>query len=203
MKRLVTCAILIGAAVHPIFGTVLGRYLRIEAPVSANIGLYEVEIISGGKNIALYNENIEFSGFGYKGGDINDRDRGKALINNTADFGARSTVFSTAGELNVWIEMDLGTERPIDSVVIKSAQKPVYRDRGLRLVSVLNSQRKIVWAETYNTNKKPYSDGTTTLNPVSGKGAFIGRVVPPGSDAWVQLSELLEVSAATSGLTKQ
>jgi azurin len=90
----------------------MGRYVRIELPRQGTLTLAEVEVMSGGKNVAR---------------------AGKATQKNTAHGGEASraidgnkdTSYNGGGQThthentdNPWWELDLGSELPIESVII-------------------------------------------------------------------------------------
>ncbi len=173
-----------------------GRFVRIEAPASARMGIHEIEVWSGGTNIALKNENLKFAGRGFRGGDINDRNRGRALIDGVVERKKRFPEYSTAGSMNTWLEMDFGAEHLLDKIVFKSTRKPTHYDRSVRLVTVLDAQRRVLWATTCDIRRKPFDKGTATFALAAGKGPLIGRVVPANTGAWVPLADVLEVTPA-------
>ena len=54
------------------------------------MGIYEIEVWSGGKNVALQNKELKFAGFTFRGRDINERKEGLRLIDGKADFNQRA-----------------------------------------------------------------------------------------------------------------
>ncbi|MEI6645914.1 MAG: chitobiase/beta-hexosaminidase C-terminal domain-containing protein [bacterium] len=173
-----------------------GRYVRFEAPASSRMGIHELEVWSQNANIALKNKALKFAGIGWQGGDINERNRGWAVIDGVANFEARSTEYSTAGAMNVWLEMDFGAERTLDKVVVKSTLKPIYDDRAKRLVTVLDGERRVLWSAVYDIRKAPFDKGTAAFELAAGKGPLIGRTVPAGAGSWAPLADVLEVAPA-------
>lgn len=121
----------------------LGRYVRIEVPGRAILTLAEVEVFSGGENIAR---------------------RGRATQKNTAHGGDASRAidgnksgsYSDGGQThteentgNPWWEVDLGSEQPIDQIVVYNRTDG---DLGLRLsgwtLKVLDNHRQEVFKRT-------------------------------------------------------
>lgn len=187
---------LICVAASGTFAAVNGRYVRFEAPTSSHMGIHELEVWSQNANIALKNKELKFAGIGYQGSDINERNRGWAIIDGAANLEARSTEFSTAGAMNVWLELDFGAERPLDKVVVKSTLKPIYDDRAKRLVTVLDGERRVLWSAVYDIRKAPFDKGTAAFELAAGKGPLIGRTVPAGTGSWAPLADVLEIAPA-------
>jgi putative heme-binding domain-containing protein len=127
---------------HNASGT-LGRYVRIEIPGRAILTLAEVEVLSGGENIAP---------------------RGRASQKNTAHGGDarraidgnKSGAYGDGGQThteentgNPWWELDLGSEQPIDQIVVYNRTDG---DLGRRLsgwtLKVLDHRRNEVFKRT-------------------------------------------------------
>lgn len=192
MKKMVLLTLLLAFNVH---AAVNGRYVRVEAPASSHMGLYEIEVWRGNANIALKNKELAFTGIGYRGRDINVRNEGRLLVDGATDFSKRSTEFSTVKDLNPWLELDFGVEQQLERLVIKSTLKPIYDDRSIRLISVLDSQRRVLWTATYDIRRKPFDNGVASFTLVPSKGPLIGRVVPLNIAQWAPLGDILEVQA--------
>lgn len=197
MRKLLLFTMFIGLNVH---AAVNARYVRIEAPASSRMGLYEVEVWSGGANVALKNKEMKYFGFGYQGRDINLGNDGRSLTDGIIDREKRpveSGIGVAAGGLNPWLEIDFGREQAMDRLVIHSLLKRSYDDRGIRLVSVLDANRRVLWTASYDILKEPFSIGVAAFDLAPGKGPLIGRELPPNAGAWAPLGDVLEASPAT------
>ena len=103
------------ASLHAADAAIHGRFVRVEAPASSRMGLYEIEVWSGDANVALKNKELKFTGVSYRGRDINERNEGRLVVDGVADFNKRSFELSTAGGgVNPWMEIDFGAERRRD-----------------------------------------------------------------------------------------
>lgn len=88
------------------------RYIRISLPGKATLALAEVEVISGGKNIAR-------SGKATQSSTGNGADASRAIDGNTSgDFNDGGQTHTQEGQENTWWELDLGSAQPIDSIRI-------------------------------------------------------------------------------------
>ncbi len=197
MRKLLLFALFIGLNVN---AAVNARYVRIEAPASSRMGLYEVEVLSGGANVALKNKELKYTGFGYQGRDINLGNDGRSLTDGIIDREKRpveSGIGVAAGGLNPWLEIDFGREQAMDRLVIHYLLKRSYDDRGIRLVSVLDANRRVLWTASYDILKEPFNIGVATFDLAPGKGPLIGHALPPNTGAWAPLGDVLEASPAT------
>lgn len=88
------------------------RYVRIELPKRGTLTLAEVEVLSGGQNVAKRGRATQSSTA--NGGSAN-----KAIDGNTAgEFGAGGQTHTRENTPNPWWELDLGNEMPIEGVTI-------------------------------------------------------------------------------------
>src|SRR5262249_29634749 len=120
---------------------VLGRYVRVELPGRRKtLTLAEVEVYSDGRNVARRGQATQSS-------PANGGDAGKAIDGNTSGLWADGGQTHTEdNRSNPWWQVDLGAERPIDSIVIYNRT-----DEGLgkRLagftLKVLDGKQKVVF----------------------------------------------------------
>jgi azurin/glucose/arabinose dehydrogenase len=91
---------------------VSGRFIRIALPRTGTLSISEVQVMSGGRNIALTG----------KASQINtafDGDAARAIDGKTSGvYGEDSTTHTRENIENPWWELDLGSEQPIESVSI-------------------------------------------------------------------------------------
>ena len=118
------------------------QFVRIELPGEKKIiHLAEVQIFSGGKNVALTGKASQSStGFGGK--------VEYAIDGNTNGEFNNKSVTHTAIEDSPWLEIDLGALQRIDNVAIwnrtDNQEQIGNRLAGFRLV-LLDEQRNVVW----------------------------------------------------------
>jgi putative heme-binding domain-containing protein len=88
------------------------RYVRIELPGTATLTLAEVEVISGGRNVAR-------GGHATQKNTANGGVAGRAIDGNTdGQWGAGGQTHTVENTRNPWWEVDLGAEMPIESVTV-------------------------------------------------------------------------------------
>ena len=94
-------------------GTTRGRYVRIELPGNHRIlTLAEVQAISGGSNVAPSGQASQ-SSTGYNG------TADKAVDGNTSPgYSDGGQTHTTESSTNPWWELDLGSEKPLDQLII-------------------------------------------------------------------------------------
>jgi putative heme-binding domain-containing protein len=124
--------------------SMLGRYVRIELPGrNKTLTLAEVEVFSDGKNIARRGKALQ-KNTAYGG------DARRAIDGNTnGTFGAGGQSHTEEGTSNPWWEVDLGSEAPIDTVVVwnRTDDGLAKRLNGFTL-KVLDKQHKVVFEKT-------------------------------------------------------
>ncbi len=120
-----------------------GRYVRIEIPGRGKIlNLAEVQVFSGGTNIALKGtatqSSVSWEGtpeLAIDGNTNGDKTKGKSVMHTD---GRKNT--------NPWWLLDLGHEVPLQSISIWNRTDEDFGDRTINLtVKVLNAQQKVVW----------------------------------------------------------
>jgi putative heme-binding domain-containing protein len=120
----------------------LGRYVRVELSGRRTLTLAEVEVYSGGRNVAragkASQKNTAYGGVA-----------SRAIDGNTSGkYGAGGQSHTQINTLDPWWEVDLGSEVPIDSVVIYNRTDD---DAGKRLegftLRILGNDRTEVFAK--------------------------------------------------------
>ena len=131
---------------------VIGRYVRIELSGSERVlSLAEVEVFSGGENIAPHGKASQSSTYNH----VSNPVAGRAIDGNTnGDFGVESTTH-TNNETDPWWELDLGIEKGLDEIVIWNRLGKSVRGQldGFKL-SVLEQDRQTVWEKTFEEAPK-------------------------------------------------
>ena len=86
--------------------------MRIELPKRGTLTLAEVEVISGGQNIARRGKATQKNTA--HGGEASRAIDG----NKSGDFGSGGQTHTEENTANPWWEVDLGSEMPIESVIV-------------------------------------------------------------------------------------
>lgn len=116
------------------------RYVRIELPRRGTLTLAEVEVFSGGKNIARNGKATQSS-------TSNDGAAARAIDGNTAgSFGAGGQTHTVENRENPWWELDLGGEQTIESVKVWNRTEGELGKRldGFALTLLDNSRREVL-----------------------------------------------------------
>jgi len=174
---------------------IVGQYVRIEAPASSRMSLHEIEIHGDGKNLTLHNEALKFTGHGYKGRDVNFRNEQRRLIDGVVDLKQRGFDCGTVTGLNPWLEIDLGRPQSLDKVALIQSAGLQFDDRGLRLVSILDAGRKVVWTAHFDVRQQPDDQGKAEFTLQTKAGPLVGRTIAVNRSQWVTLGDVLPIVA--------
>jgi putative membrane-bound dehydrogenase-like protein len=119
---------------------VVGRYVRIELPGTRTLTLAEVEVQSDGKNVARLGRATQKNTA--HGGDPQKAIDGKT----SGSYGDGGQTHTEENTRNPWWEVDLGSELPIDSIVVYNRTDGTLGKRldGFSL-TVLDANRKTVF----------------------------------------------------------
>jgi len=117
-----------------------GRFVRIELPGRRTLTLAEVEVFSGGRNIALQGKATQ-KNTSY-GGDAHRAIDG----NKDGSFGAGGQTHTEENTQDPWWEVDLGAEYPIDAIAVYNRTEGNFGRRlnGFTL-KVLDSARNVIF----------------------------------------------------------
>lgn len=120
---------------------IMARHIRIEAPKGVVINLAEVEVISGGKNIAPQGKASQSSEeWGGKASYANDGD-----TNGDTDKGGHFSHTNGKDRSPRW-ELDLEEEFPIDAIVIWNRTDEKWKGRMNQFTVKLRSKHQsVVW----------------------------------------------------------
>ncbi|OWK43163.1 PVC-type heme-binding CxxCH protein [Fimbriiglobus ruber] len=132
-------------------GAIYGRYVRVELPGrQRTLTLAEVEVYSDGKNVARGGKATQSSTS--HGGDASHGIDG----NKSPTYGDGGQTHSLEGENNPWWQVDLGTEYPIDSIVIYNRADGALGTRlnGFTL-KVLDTNKSAVFTKEKNPTPNP------------------------------------------------
>jgi azurin/lysophospholipase L1-like esterase len=134
----------------------MGRYVRIQLPRRGTLTLAEVQITSGGGNIALRGTARQ-SSTGHGG-------EAKRAIDGRTDgsYGAGTSTHSAENEDKPWWEVDLATPQPIEAVTVWNRTEGDYGKRldGFSVVVFDGEHREIARSDG---NPAPATSATVTL----------------------------------------
>lgn len=122
---------------------ITGRHVRITLPRKGTLSIAEVEVMSGGKNIAT-------GGTAKQQSTAYDGAAGRAIDGKTEGGYDRGSVTHTSENVNhPWWELDLGSEQPLDSVSIWNRTDGSFWNRmdGFEL-TVLDAKRGEVFKKS-------------------------------------------------------
>ncbi len=134
-------------------GTV-GRFVRIELPRNGTLTLSEVEVMSDGRNVARFGKASQSSV-------SNDGSADRAIDGrNAGNYGSGTLTHSQENERSPWWEVDLGSERPIESVTVWNRTEGSLGKRldGFTL-TVLDDSRNAV----FQSKENPAPDRDVTI----------------------------------------
>ncbi len=124
-----------------------GRFVRIELPRPGALSLAEVQVFSGGKNIAVGGKAIQSS-------TANGAEASRAIDGKTdGAFNNGSVTHTNEKDKKPYWELNLGSEQAIDSIAVWNRTdgdgKYASRLEGFRLI-VLDGKHKEVWKKEGN-----------------------------------------------------
>jgi len=132
---------LLSAGPSPTDEPVIGRFVRVELDGPATLTLAEVEVLSGGENVARGQACTQSS--------TNwDGIAGRAVDGDaTGAWSAGTSTHTREDEPDPWWEADLGSEVPIDRITLHNRTDRPYHERldGFRVI-VLDDDRTTVWS---------------------------------------------------------
>jgi hypothetical protein len=177
-----------------------GRHIRVENPTGWMMEWRQIEVYRQGANI-VRNGGEMFSGTVWPDHNVKTRS-GRDMTDGNRDPKQRGIAFvdhfdDSTGErgMNPWFEIDLGAPTDIERIVLCAGRWPekTYLDKGHRIVTILDEERRVVWAEKFDYYDKTRSDaGLFTFEPKTGeRSPAIGRRIPANTGPWTPMSWLL------------
>ena len=160
-------------------GSVTGRFVRVELPgKDKTLSLAEVQVFSGGENIALQGEASQSS--------TTPGGAARLAIDGTTDGDyekAHSTTHTDRSE-DPWWELDLKSSRPLDRIRIWNRTD---QDKGNRLsdfrIVVLNENREPLWQKAVKKPPSPNAefalDDTRSIHLGEAYADFSGKDFEP------------------------
>lgn len=118
-----------------------GRFIRIEQPGGAPLNLAEVQVFSGGKNVALKGDASQSS--------VAPNGQAKLAIDGrtNGDLAKGKSVMRTqTGKRDPWWQVDLKSDLPLEKIVIWNRTDGKSSERAANLtVKVITSRLHIAW----------------------------------------------------------
>ena len=194
MQALIARIVLLLAAVNltaaePAPSPLHGRYVRFELPDGGYLHLSEVQVFSGGENLAAR---------GKASISRNVRSPGIALDGITD--GRTNYFHSAENDPNPAWEVDLGNEHPIDSVVLWNRMGPGMESRLNGVVaSILYGNRRVVWYKRF----MQAAVRTMTIIPDKPDGCFLNKPVPSVDSVWYDVYAFAEQAPAAANAETQ
>lgn len=160
---------------------VAARYVRIELPRKGTLSLTEVEVISGGKNIARDGRATQSS---TALGGVASR----AIDGGThGEWGRQTTTHTEVDEMNPWWELDLTRAAGVERIAITN-RNDYASDLGKRLdgfrLTLLDAARRPVFVHQHEAAAAGFSIPVTTDTATALRAAVIRAWgSAPGNDA--------------------
>ena len=155
-----------------------GRFVRVELPGEGRtLSLAEVEVFSGGKNIAV--KKTATASSAWEGQGVNGK-ASKAVDDNTEGAMWKGSVTHTKNEKNPWWEVDLGEMAMLDSICLHNRTDALAERLDNFTLKVLDENRSVVWSSE-NQKQAGYMEFTTV------DGTF-------GRDLYAKPREELEIA---------
>ncbi len=120
------------------------RFVRLSLPGEERIlHLAEIQVMSAGANLAL--QAVATQSSTAYGGDVTRINDG-----NTDGIYDKQSVTHTATEKDPWIELDLQSDQPVESLLVwnRTDSKPIEDRLKGYVVELLDQQRQVVWSST-------------------------------------------------------
>lgn len=173
---------------------VTARYVRVDNPSGPGMSMQEIEIFSSQDNNVAAGRGELVTGT-WKVFEGRTPTENRQLVDGDKDTSKRGPAYVTEEHqiLGPWVEIDLETEMPIDRIVIYGSSFRQFLDKGDRVVTLLDGQRRVVWASHWNAfDKLNYPEQICDLDVAAkdGSSPMTGQTVPHGdrlqtSMAWL------------------
>jgi formylglycine-generating enzyme required for sulfatase activity len=161
--------VLAAAAFSAVAAPPAGRYVHVDILGPATLSLAEVQVFSGGVNVALKGKAVQTS---LSAGGVPSR----GIDGNTnGDWGCASITHTAENAIDPAWEVDLGGVKVIERIVVWNRNGLEKRLDGFR-VSILDDKRRVVRDKTTGIART----GATYFAPASfRKSRRLGKAVPP------------------------
>ncbi|MCE9551831.1 MAG: hypothetical protein K8T91_00415 [Planctomycetes bacterium] len=149
----------------------IGRYVRVEVPLGP-LTTSEVEVYSGGKNVALGKPTAQSSvdGLAFCELAVDGVTQGVLTREQT------SVMRTQAGVPEGWWEVDLGREYPLERIVLWSGPEHLHNELDNHRVVVLDMHRNVVWHHFHPDHPTPaltYGPFVTSHSPLEMQTAIL------------------------------
>jgi len=194
------------------------RYVRVDNPTGFVMEFRQIEVYSGGRNVvrdqpdmicgtvpprpenrAPTPENIVVTGE-REAREITNGDTN--VLHRASEWRAYVSPVSNANGLNPWFEIDLGQSLDVDQILVYASRYPstFYLDKGHRVITLLDSERRVLWAEKWQYYaKEKYPDGIFRFTPTAQsvqQNSVVGTRLPLKVSDWVSMAWLLDADAS-------
>jgi hypothetical protein len=124
-----------------------GRYVRVDIPAAqATLSLAEVQVFSGTENVAHKGKALQVS-------TAHGGDAARAVDGNTnSDWAKNSTTHTDENIENPWWEVDLGSVKAIDKIILWNREGFESRLNNVR-VMILDDKKMVQWIGEIKTAK--------------------------------------------------
>jgi formylglycine-generating enzyme required for sulfatase activity len=165
-----------------------GRYVHVDLRGPGTLSLAEVQVFSGGVNVALKGKAVQTS---TGAGGVPSR----GIDGNTnGDWGCSSITHTVENGVDPAWEVDLGGVKAIERIVVWNRNGLESRLDGFRM-SILDEKRRVVCEKTTGTART----GATYLAPASfKKSRRLGKAVPPIPGRKLVVGKARDAKAATA-----
>ena len=127
----------------------MAKYVRVEIPSSSGVlSLAEVQVFSGGVNIAINGKSSQ-SSVGYGGNPE------RAIDNNTSGSWGDNSITHTDGKQAPWWSLELSQEARVEKIVIWNRTDGSVERLNNFNVSLLDGSQNVIWSKSYDQTPNP------------------------------------------------
>ncbi len=171
------------------------HYLRVDAPTSPIMGWQEIEVMSEGENLVLKRPGL-FSGSSKE--EKTPFVVGSHYSDGRKDTTMRGSVTESNGP-GAWMELNFGQDVPVEKIHLYGSRYPYreYQDTGHRVLSLLDSNRRVIWAARWNYyDEKKFPGGLFEFLPSkdSPPAPLVGELVEAKHPIRVPIDWMVEVA---------
>ena len=127
----------------------MAKYVRVEIPSSSGVlSLAEVQVFSGGVNIAINGKSSQ-SSVDYGGNPE------RAIDNNTSGSWGDNSITHTDGKQAPWWSLELSQEAKVEKIVIWNRTDGSVERLNNFNVSLLDGSQNVIWSKSYDQTPNP------------------------------------------------
>jgi hypothetical protein len=149
----------------------IGRYVRVEVAATP-LTTSEVEVYSGGKNVALGKQATQSSVDGLAFAELGVDGVTQGVLTREQTSVMRTSPSISAG----WWEVDLGREYPLERIVLWSGPEHLHKELDNHRLVVLDMHRNVVWHHSHPDHPTPaltYGPFVTSHSPLEMQTAIL------------------------------